>query len=350
MASRTYSRLSLVLVVVVLAASVSSATTVFPSPAQMIVQSDFIAEGRLAVRGDTVWLEIEETIKGSVGSRTELELISEHSNFDFSLSQLVGGRGSDTVMVLGRLGDRAETLILPWLGASIWPREASSVVSGPATLKNARALVTVSARLETAANRGPEQLLSELVKGLEDVDRRIVVLSFLETQLDEFLKEREQRRALSLVIGAQLLELRPMDAETVNSVARVSPMLPPSVALDYLMEAARLDNPRIARSAYARARSVLRARRLIEQSEAREIEDLTSMEAIVARELPSLRVEDAREALLLFDSTKPEVRARASDAVAAILGERRPHAAASNPESERAFWATKIRAAEAGTR
>ena len=343
MVNRTCSRVSLVLFALALVALASSATTIrIPLPAEMIAQSDLIVEGRLTIRVDTVELEIDEVIKGSAGKWKRLKLTYEHSNLDFNLSQVLYQRGSDSVMVLGRLDDRTGTLILPWLDGSIWPREMSSVVSAPVTLKSAHALVAGSARLEKAANAGPKELVSELIEGVEDPDRRILVLSFLDVQLDEYLAEREQRRALLLVIGGQLLKLRPMDAETVDSVARISPMLPPSVALDYLMEAAHSEEPRIAQTAYARVRSVLRARELIERDEAHEIDDLATMEGIVARELPGLRVEDAQEALLLFDSPQLEVRARASDVVASILGEEVPHAAPLNLVDARAFWRTKI--------
>ena len=348
MAIRTCYRVSLILFVFSLAASITWATTtVFPLPAEMVAQADFIVEGRLTVHDDAVALEIDEIMKGTSSKRTKLALISEHSILDFSLSRVARRRGSETVIVLGRLDEQTGTLVLPWMDASIWPREATTVADGPLTLESARALVTGLDRLRKVAEQGSDQLVADLVSGMEAPESRLVVLGFVESRLDEFVREPEQHHALLLVMGAQLTEDRPMDVATVSSVARISNLLPPSAALNYLMEAARSENPRVAQQAYQRARSILSARRLIEPNEAREIHDLATMGAIVVRELPSLRIEDAKKALKIFDSTGEELRLRASDVVAIMLGEPRPHSAPSDLEAARSFWTAKIDSAQA---
>lgn len=317
-----------------------------PPPDEMAYRADLIVEGRLLLDGGSVALQVESSLKGNATAGDRLPVISEHNPMGFSLEQVAGRRAGQRLILLGRYDEKTGELVLPWLDASIWPPTDDSHYSAPATLERGRELVLDSMQLEQAAERGVEALAAELLAGLDSEGRRLAVLGFLDSRLAEFVEDRDHRRALVLVIAGQLLDAGYADRATVGSVARLSPRMPASAALRYLLKIARGDDERSAKLAYAPARSVLRARRLIEQEQAREIDAMPELEAIVAAELPALRIEDARLALTLFDSPIGAVRDSAGAAVATMLDRQDVEAVPPGPDEARRFWRTKIDEAE----
>jgi hypothetical protein len=134
----------------------------------------------------------------------------------------------------------------------------------------------------------------------------------------DILKDKALERSLLFILMAQVVSEGSIEPATVENIASLSPRLPPSLTLRYLLKAAKGAEPGVSKRALSSARAMLQSRKMLERGEA---QNLAELEAILNKNFAFFQLDDARIALSLFDSDLDVIRAATKNVLDTILSQ-----------------------------
>ena len=330
-----------IFVILGLSASCSFANLAIPRPEQMIKDSTLIVEGALIVDQGVTSIKVHEVLKGDAIIGETLLLFSEHNPVGFDLTSMATAWSGKTAVMLG-IREENNKVVLPWLQFSIWPMGSNSKPLS-SSLMGSRSFVKEILDYLELAKKGESFIVPVMISDLENPNKSLSVLGFLNAFSDADILDEDSRNGMMYIAMTTLLSANNYNPAVVDLLSSMAPELPASLALQYFINAANMDNENssLARS---NAASILRSRRMLSRDSDSNLSDLKNdMQTNESK----LRCLAAKRALHLFDSPIPAVQKRASKILYQIHeGREAKNGEMDQALDKKAYWEAQIKKQE----
>ena len=302
-------------------------TVKYPSVGALIVNADVIAAGRFSVKGDDVFLRIEERIAGGNKLSCTERVVSDGRIpfFDFrSYAQSLNG---SKCIVVGR--KEPSGIVISYGAYSIWPFGVSAC-DGLKDFSLCREVVGLLLQYKKNHKNRNVDFVRMLMKDVDRQSGRIAVTSYLSEDVDAWRENHSMRNDVGCIVGWHLSDMNDFDNAGRTFFYSGMPSLPIAIALKYLY-ADYLQNGDF----QSKKRLFLYLR----------THGFKSLEDLTAGKVKSFAKEwlmsDMTRCMKLLDSEDDFIRSCASPILSAISSIPQPRVA--NRGEEKEFWDNEIK-------
>lgn len=296
--------------------SYSKALSIVPSASEMIFKSDVIVEGVVKIDNGKAMLNAKSILKGNVGKELQFNLIFGENDMHSMIANYPDSLEGKLSIILGKYEKRTNSIRLTWNSFSVWPNGYASQSVSQQQYDDYRSYIVALLEYGHIYERKQEDLFEVLLNDLNDTNRMYAVLGFAESFLSPTVKNKSLEKEFLYILMAELYSRRIYNKRVVVFINDTSPRLPSTLALRFLLHAAKDKDNELANVSFSSARSILVGHRIVSASE---VSSITKLEDIVAEKSSYLAVQDSKKALSLFESSSQVLRTRANRVLVTIL-------------------------------
>ena len=291
---------------------------IVPPDANIVQKADLIISGIIGFNdANEPLIKIEQVYKGDVNGSENVRLKLKDAIFRFSLPDYLKPYQGKQVIVLGKYDQTNQTLILPWWVASIWPYRphGNEILFPPETYKDSEDFLVAMVEYIELGGKDKDLLINKLLDDVNLPSKRYAVLGYSREILPKLLNDIPFTEQFCAALMAEIVSNNITDPYTVNNVAFIYGLMPPSVCARYLIEASFREENVKSELAFNRAKNIL----IRDFNEKKKIKTPKELEAIFIQKQFSLEMSDAIKALKMFDSINQRLRQSADKVLGIIL-------------------------------